>query len=111
VAVALHSVWNFGCLILITATGLGQFQVGPERIGPNESLWVLLGLGLVASVAGISILAGRSISERLAGMGGVDEGELEAIRLTWPANRLALWAVASLLVIVPTGIVVSRIVG
>jgi hypothetical protein len=109
VALSLNSLWNLGLLVILVVTETGPVAVHAGLMGSGYWVPVLLSLMFLVGLGLVSSLAGRSTALYLAGEVEDMIREREAFRFTVPDSSLAVWALAGLAVIVPTGIVVLRL--
>jgi hypothetical protein len=106
VALSLNSLWNFGLLVTLVVTGTGPVALNAGLVESGYWAPVLLSLMFLVGLGLVSSWAGRSTARYLAGDVEDVTGEHEAFRFTGSDSSLAVWALAGLAVIVPTGIVV-----
>jgi hypothetical protein len=109
VALSLNSLWNLGLLVILVVTETGPVAVHAGLMESGYWVPVLLSLMFLVGLGLVSSLAGRSTALYLAGEVEDMIREREAFRFTVPDSSLAVWALAGLAVIVPTGIVVLRL--
>jgi RsiW-degrading membrane proteinase PrsW (M82 family) len=100
-AVGLHTLWNGGSLLVIALAGAEFFGPSPPEIAIADSSTTTVLLALLCLLGLAALAVGRIVAT---------QGGTEPRRQRILTDRtLAIWAVACLLVLVPIGIAVMRV--